>query len=99
MWLAFLTRHDLLNKDKLPKELNNMNLKKALTVLDVMNFSESEREILEGSGRPLARMGRPNPPLVYCVWMVARFAPAHQPPQLGAFGPRLAAVVFAVKRR
>lgn len=23
MWLAFLTRHDLLNKDNLPKELDN----------------------------------------------------------------------------
>ena len=48
IWLAFLTRHDLLNKDKLPKELNDGNLKKALTVLDVMNFTEEEREIYEG---------------------------------------------------
>ena len=48
IWLAFLTRHDLLNKDKLPKELNNKNLKKALTVLEVMNFTEEERTIYEG---------------------------------------------------
>ncbi len=47
MWVTFLTRNDLLNKDNLPKELDNSNLKKALTVLDVMNFSESEREAYE----------------------------------------------------
>ncbi len=47
MWVAFLTRNDLLNKDNLPKELNNSDLKKVLTVLDVMNFSESEREAYE----------------------------------------------------
>ncbi|MDD9334694.1 MAG: Rpn family recombination-promoting nuclease/putative transposase [Rickettsiaceae bacterium] len=43
MWTAFLTRHDLLNKDNLPKELDNASLKKALTVLDVMNFTDEER--------------------------------------------------------
>ncbi|HQS83539.1 MAG: hypothetical protein B7Y25_05905 [Alphaproteobacteria bacterium 16-39-46] len=48
MWVAFLTRHDLLNKDHLPPELDNEDLKKALTVLDVMNFGEEEREIYEG---------------------------------------------------
>ncbi|OYZ36210.1 MAG: hypothetical protein B7Y25_08085, partial [Alphaproteobacteria bacterium 16-39-46] len=48
MWVAFLTRHDLLNKDHLPPELDNEELKKALTVLDVMNFDEEEREIYEG---------------------------------------------------
>ena len=47
MWSAFLTRHDLLNKDNLPKELNNNNLKKALNVLEVMNFSEIERDAYE----------------------------------------------------
>jgi predicted transposase/invertase (TIGR01784 family) len=29
MWTAFLTRHDLLNKDNLPKELDNASLKKS----------------------------------------------------------------------
>ncbi|WP_341749214.1 Rpn family recombination-promoting nuclease/putative transposase [Candidatus Tisiphia endosymbiont of Sialis lutaria] len=48
MWLAFLTRHDLLNKDNLPKELDNIALKKALTVLNVMNFTDEEREAYEG---------------------------------------------------
>ncbi|WP_341751229.1 MULTISPECIES: Rpn family recombination-promoting nuclease/putative transposase [unclassified Candidatus Tisiphia] len=47
MWTAFLTRHDLLNKDNLPKELDNVALKKALTVLDVMNFTDEEREAYE----------------------------------------------------
>ncbi|WP_342278586.1 Rpn family recombination-promoting nuclease/putative transposase [Candidatus Tisiphia endosymbiont of Myopa tessellatipennis] len=47
MWTAFLTRHDLLNKDNLPKELDNVALKKALTVLDVMNFTDEERETYE----------------------------------------------------
>lgn len=47
MWLAFLTRNDLLNKDNLPKELNNRALQKALTVLEVMNFSTEEREAYE----------------------------------------------------
>ena len=47
MWLTFLTRHDLLKADKLPKELDNDKLKKALNVLDVLNFSEEERELYE----------------------------------------------------
>ncbi len=46
-WSAFLTRHDLLNKDNLPKELNDASLRKALTVLDVMNFTEEERDSYE----------------------------------------------------
>ena len=47
MWVAFLTRHDLLKADMLPKELDNDTLKKALHVLDVLNFSEEERELYE----------------------------------------------------
>jgi predicted transposase/invertase (TIGR01784 family) len=47
MWVAFLTRHDLLNKDHLPSELDNPALKKALNVLDVMNFGAEEREAYE----------------------------------------------------
>ncbi|MCC8483971.1 MAG: Rpn family recombination-promoting nuclease/putative transposase [Rickettsia endosymbiont of Labidopullus appendiculatus] len=46
-WSTFLTRHDLLNKDNLPKELNDASLKKALTVLDVMNFTKEERDSYE----------------------------------------------------
>lgn len=47
MWVAFLTRHDLLNKEHLPSELNDPDLKKALNVLDVMNFAPEEREAYE----------------------------------------------------
>jgi predicted transposase/invertase (TIGR01784 family) len=47
MWSAFLTRNDLLNPDNLPKELNDPSLKKALNVLEVMNFNPLEREDYE----------------------------------------------------
>ena len=47
IWVTFLTRHDLLKIDRLPKELDDKNLKKALHVLDVLNFSEEERELYE----------------------------------------------------
>ena len=47
LWLAFLTRHDLLKIDNLPQGLNDVNLKKAITVLDVMHFSLEEREVYE----------------------------------------------------
>ena len=47
MWIAFLTRNDLLNIDNLPKELNDKSIKKALEVLQVMNFSPEEREFYE----------------------------------------------------
>ena len=47
LWLAFLTRYDLLKIDNLPRKLDDVNLKKAITVLDVMNFSLEEREAYE----------------------------------------------------
>jgi len=47
MWSAFLTRNDLLIADNLPKELNSPNLKKAINVLNVMNFTDEEREAYE----------------------------------------------------
>jgi predicted transposase/invertase (TIGR01784 family) len=47
LWLAFLTRNDLLNKDNLPEELQDTHLKKALGVLEVMNFNDEEREAYE----------------------------------------------------
>ncbi len=49
IWVAFLTRHDLLNKDNLPKEWHRQPLEKALNVLDVMNFTAEEREAYEGT--------------------------------------------------
>jgi predicted transposase/invertase (TIGR01784 family) len=47
MWAVFLTRHDLLNKEYLPSEFDDPALKKALNVLDVMNFAPEEREAYE----------------------------------------------------
>jgi predicted transposase/invertase (TIGR01784 family) len=47
MWSAFLTRNDLLIADNLPKELDSPNLKKAIHVLNVMNFTAEEREAYE----------------------------------------------------
>lgn len=47
MWVAFLTRHDLLNKEYLPAPLDNPALKKALNVLDRMHFAPEEREAYE----------------------------------------------------
>jgi predicted transposase/invertase (TIGR01784 family) len=47
VWSAFLTRNELLKADNLPKELDDNNLKKALEVLNVMNFSSEERELYD----------------------------------------------------
>ena len=48
MWVAFLTRHDLLKTERLLGKLDSPDLKKALGVLEVMNFDATEREIYEG---------------------------------------------------
>jgi predicted transposase/invertase (TIGR01784 family) len=47
LWVAFLTRHELLNREALPQKLDDQSLKKALTVLEVMNFNTEEREAYE----------------------------------------------------
>ena len=47
VWSAFLTRNDLLKLDNLPEELNSPRLKKAISVLEVMNFSDEERDSYE----------------------------------------------------
>ncbi len=47
IWTAFLTRNDLLNKDNLPQPLDNDSLKKALHVLETMNFTDEERMAYE----------------------------------------------------
>ena len=47
MWMAFLTRHDLLNKDQLPSSLEGVAVQKALNVLETMNFRPEERELYE----------------------------------------------------
>ncbi|WP_130721386.1 Rpn family recombination-promoting nuclease/putative transposase [Cardinium endosymbiont of Bemisia tabaci] len=47
IWTAFLTRHDLLNKDNLPEPLAIDTLKKALHVLDTLNLTDEERMAYE----------------------------------------------------
>ena len=47
MWSAFLTRHEVLDKENLAKKLGSPELEKAMHVLEVMNFTEEEREAYE----------------------------------------------------
>lgn len=47
IWVTFLTRNDLLDRNNLPAKLNDPALKKALNVLDVMNFNPEERAAYE----------------------------------------------------
>jgi predicted transposase/invertase (TIGR01784 family) len=48
MWVAFLTRHDILSRaSSLPENLDKPELKKAMQVLNIMNFTEEEREAYE----------------------------------------------------
>ena len=47
IWSAFLTKYDLLNETILEGQLDDPDLKKALGVLNVMNFSKEEREEYE----------------------------------------------------
>jgi len=46
-WAAFLSRVDLLSIQKLPKELRDPQVQKAMEVLEVMNFNKEEREAYE----------------------------------------------------
>lgn len=46
-WVTFLARHDLLDKNRLPKEFSDTKLQKALNVLEVMNFTAEERQAYE----------------------------------------------------
>ncbi len=46
-WGCFLTKYDLLDKNKLPKKLVDAGIEKALNVLDEMNFTKKERELYE----------------------------------------------------
>lgn len=47
LWSAFLTKHDLISRVKLPQDLENIPVNKAIEVLNVMNFSDEEREAYE----------------------------------------------------
>lgn len=46
-WVTFLANDHLLDKNKLPKELDAPEMHKALDALDEMNFNDEEREIYE----------------------------------------------------
>jgi len=47
LWVTFLTKQNLLNKENLPKELDNPEIKKALDVIKVMSLNVEEREAYE----------------------------------------------------
>jgi predicted transposase/invertase (TIGR01784 family) len=47
IWVAFLTKYYLLKGDNLPEPLDNISLKKAINVLEVMNFNTEERDLYE----------------------------------------------------
>ena len=48
IWMAFLSRNELLIKGHLPPELDTAHVNKAIDVLDVLNLSDEEREAYEG---------------------------------------------------
>lgn len=48
LWSTFLLRWDVINTTQLIHSLENAPVKKAIHVLNVMNFSEEERELYEG---------------------------------------------------
>ena len=47
MWSSFLMRYNLLKADNLPLQLNKQEMKKALSVLEQVNFSNQERDEYE----------------------------------------------------
>ena len=47
LWSSFLTRYDLLQIESLPSEINKPELKKALTILQQINFTEAEHDAYE----------------------------------------------------
>ena len=47
IWVSFLTKYDLLSKEGIPQNMRCEPIEKALNVLEVMNFSESERDAYE----------------------------------------------------
>ena len=53
-WVAFLTKSSLLQEDNLPQQLDNKNIKKALSVLNVMNLNKLESEIYEDHAKWLS---------------------------------------------
>ncbi|XP_003743626.1 uncharacterized protein LOC100899756 [Galendromus occidentalis] len=54
-WATFLTKYDELDKDNLPRELDDTNIRKALHVLEVMMFTPEERDAYEARLKHLRR--------------------------------------------
>jgi len=48
IWLAFLTRHNILDQSPLPDPLDTPYMQKALHTLSCLNFNNVERDIYEG---------------------------------------------------
>ena len=48
IWIAFLTKYDILKKDNLPTIINKPELNKALNVIDRMSFDDEEKDAYEG---------------------------------------------------
>ena len=47
-WVTFLTRAYCLDRNNLPKELDDPCIKKAIDVLDIISFNKEERDFYEG---------------------------------------------------
>ena len=47
VWASFLTRHNYMTPEGLPKQLDRPDLKKALDVLDHINLGDTERDLYE----------------------------------------------------
>ena len=48
MWTGFLAKYELLDIENLPKELDNPKIRKAIEIVNVMNFTKAEKEAYEG---------------------------------------------------
>ena len=47
MWTGFLAKYELLDIENLPKELDNPKIRKAIEIVNVMNFTKAEKEAYE----------------------------------------------------
>ena len=48
VWTGFLAKYELLDIENLPKELDNPKIRKAIEIVNVMNFTKAEKEAYEG---------------------------------------------------
>ena len=47
MWTGFLAKYELLDIENLPKELDNPKIRKAMEIVNIMNFTKAEKEAYE----------------------------------------------------